>query len=449
MKRVKHRSTAVIVLALALLAGLVFYVSKFAVSGEKWASSKINQGVYSGNSVAVGTVTDRNGEVLSEVSGGVRIFSSSETVRRATLHAVGDTAGNIGTGALSAMAAELIGYNPLTGTYSRDGSGGTAELSIDATLNTAAFDALAGRSGAVIVLDYETGEILCNVSTPTFDPSNPSEVDLDSPRYDGVYLNRAISASYTPGSVFKLVTAAAAIENISGLSGRTFECAGFFDVGEGVVTCASKHGEIGIDDALAHSCNVTFAKLALELGADMLQKYAAAYGFTEPITIDGIRTAAGNYAIGEDGSFELAWSGPGQSKNLCSPVAMARFAAAIANGGSAPRLTFEKRSGLSGLFGSARTEKVLDAKTAKKLGEMMAYNVEETYGTGNFPGLELRAKSGTAEVGTGLEPHAWFVGYIENEGFPLAFAVLVENGGWGQSVAGSIANKVLQEAVGD
>ena len=444
MKRVKLRSTAVLALALMLVLGLAFYVIRFGVSGEKWASSRINRGVYSGSTVAVGTVTDRNGEILSEVSEGKRVFSPSEKTRRATLHAVGDTAGNIGTSALKALATRLIGYNPVTGTYSLDGGGGTAKLSIDATLNLAAYDALNGRSGAVVVINYKTGEILCNLSSPTFDPNNPSEVDLDSPRYEGVYLNRVLSASYTPGSSFKLVTAAAAIERIPGISTRKFECTGSFEVGEGVVTCTSKHGSIGFDDALAHSCNVAFAQLALELGGQTLQDYAKAYGFIDPLKIDGIYTAAGNYTVAEPDSFELAWSGAGQSKSLCSPVAMARFAAAIANGGSASKLTSEARSALRV---AVSTERVLSSATAKKLGDMMEYNVEETYGADNFPGLALHAKSGTAEVGNGAEPHAWFVGYIENEDYPLAFAVIVENGGGGSSVAGGVANKVLQAAV--
>ena len=444
MKRIMHRGAAVLALALALLIGLTFFVVKLAVSGEKWASSRINRGVYSGNTVAIGTVTDRNGEVLSSVSDGTRVFSPNEKIRRATLHVVGDKAGNIGTGALGTMVPQLIGYNPVTGTYSLDNGGGTARLAIDAKLNVAAYEALAGRSGAVVVVNYKTGELLCNVSAPTFDPSNPSEVDLDSTRYDGVYLNRAISSSYTPGSSFKLVTAAAAIENIPDISGRIFECNGSFEVGQGVVTCTSKHGKIGFDNALAHSCNIAFAQIALELGGETIFEYAKTYGLLDSFKIDGIRTAAGNYAVAEDDSFELAWSGAGQSKNLCSPVAMARFAAAIANGGSAPKLTFEARGRL---FDSAGTERVLSSATAKKLGEMMAYNVEETYGTASFPGLELHAKSGTAEVKSGVEPHAWFVGYIGNEDFPLAFAVIVENGGGGQSVAGSVANKVLQAAI--
>ncbi|MDR0838783.1 MAG: penicillin-binding protein, partial [Oscillospiraceae bacterium] len=214
MRRVKHRAVSVLVIAAALAAGLGLYLVKFAVSGGAWASSKVNAAVYSSGALALGAVTDRNGVVLAEARDGVRIFAEDKTLRKATLHAVGDVAGNIGTGALKTQIPALVGYNPVFGTYSLSGSGGTVRLSIDSELNLAAYSALDGRHGAVVVIDCATGELLCSVSSPAFDPNNPSEVDPDSPKYDGVYLNRALSSAFTPGSVFKLVTAAAALENI-------------------------------------------------------------------------------------------------------------------------------------------------------------------------------------------------------------------------------------------
>ena len=95
------------------------------------------------------------------------------------------------------------------------------------------------------------------------------------------------------------------------------------------------------------------------------------------------------------------------------------------------------------------SKRLLSEETAQALDKMLSYNVSYTYGEENFPGLELRAKSGTAEVGEDREPHAWFTGYIKNDDYPLAFVVIVENGGWGSSVAGSVANTVLQAAVGN
>lgn len=91
---------------------------------------------------------------------------------------------------------------------------------------------------------------------------------------------------------------------------------------------------------------------------------------------------------------------------------------------------------------------MIETDTAEKLTDMMKNNVESTYGEGNFPGLDIYAKSGTAEV-YGREPNAWFTGFIKNEGYPYAFIVCVENGGYGGSVAGPVANQVLQAAIGE
>ncbi|MDI9472093.1 MAG: penicillin-binding transpeptidase domain-containing protein, partial [Bacillota bacterium] len=94
-----------------------------------------------------------------------------------------------------------------------------------------------------------------------------------------------------------------------------------------------------------------------------------------------------------------------------------------------------------------KTKELVSADTAKKLDETLHNNVIRTYGEENFPGLDICAKSGTAELGEGRAPHAWFTGYIRNENYPYAFIVLVENGGWGSETGGSVANTVLQEVI--
>ena len=96
---------------------------------------------------------------------------------------------------------------------------------------------------------------------------------------------------------------------------------------------------------------------------------------------------------------------------------------------------------------SRRTGTLVSAATAKKLADMMSANVEKTYGAGRFPNMDLCAKSGTAEVGEGQTPHAWFAGFLQNEDAPYAFVVLVENGGGGNAVAGTVAGKVLDVIV--
>ena len=480
MKRVKNRAVAVLLLAALTVLGLCVFTVRLATNGRAWASyaaaqssggqgsggqsgggqsgagqssggqsgggqSGAGQGSAGARS-ATGTLTDRNGLVLASVDdNGKRVFAESTELRKAALHVTGDRAGNIGTGALTMFAADLTGYNFFTGAYSRDWAGKTVELTIDAGLNAEAYKALDGRRGAVMVMNYITGEILCMVSSPTFDPENPpAGVDTD-PSYEGAYLNRAISAAYTPGSTFKLLTAAAAIESIPDVNDRVFTCDGTLETSHGTVKCSGVHGAITFKDAFAVSCNSAFGELALELGADKLEEYAEKYGLTGQTSISGIKTVKGNFDAAEPDTADLAWSGVGQYGDLLCPAAVLRFAGAIANEGVAATMKL-KTGGAAGIF-SGGGERIIKKETARKLSEMMAYNVTKTYGAGNYPGLELHAKTGTAEVGPDSKPHAWFSGFITNEGFPLAFVVVVENGGSGAMAAGPVANRVLQRAI--
>lgn len=442
MKRVSRRASALLILAGAAVLCLLAFFVQMALKGERWAMFPANGNLYSNGVLRAGTVLDRNGVVLSAPGeDGSRRYNENKEVRAATLHAVGDAQGNIGTGALTAFASELSGYS-LIGGVSKKGE--ELYLSIDSELNRAAYKALSGRKGAVAVVNYRTGEIYCMVSSPSFDPENVP--DISGEKYEGVYLNRVLSAAYTPGSVFKLVTLAAAIENIPDLFERTFECSGSVTVGTDVVKCTGRHGTITIEDALAVSCNSAFAQLSLELGADTLALTARQLGLTESFEIDGIPTAAGQFTKAKAGTADLAWSGIGQYQDTVCPAAMLRLMSAIANDGKAPELTLLRRSGLRSLL-PVREKRLLDAGTAEKISVLMSYNVYKTYGEGNFPGLQLFAKTGTAEVGGGKEPHSWFAGYITNENCPLAFVVVVENGGSGLSAAGRVANTVLQKAV--
>lgn len=447
MKRVGNRSRALLLLALFVIAGLSFYFYRYFTRGAVWASFPSNQAVYSNGFLKVGTILDRNGVVLSEIADGGRTYSDNADIRKATLHAVGDLSGNIGTGALTAFVPQLIGYNSLTGVYTRGGGGKNLYLTIDERLNVAALKAMAGKKGAVGIMNYKTGEILCMVSTPAFDPLNVPDLENSGDKYEGVYINRFLSSAYTPGSTFKLVTLAAAIENIPDLYDRVFTCEGGLHVGGDYVKCTKEHGRLSIEDALAVSCNSVFAELALELGADKLNAYAEKFGLTQGMHIDGIQTASGGFQKAEAGTANLAWSGIGQYNDTVCPCAMLRYVGAIARGGVAVDMSLIHKTGLSGLI-PAGSHRILNETTAEKIATMMNYNVYKTYGQENFPGLELYAKSGTAEVGGGLPPHAWFAGYIKNKDYPLAFVVVVENGGSGSRTAGAVANTVLQAAVG-
>ena len=437
MKKIRNRSVFSLLIAAVLVAGLTFLTVKLAKNGRDWAMFRADQSVFNEGVLSTGTVTDRGGIVLATAADGKATYAADATVRKACLHAVGDWQGNIGTGALSVFNFKLAGYDMLNGVASLNSAGGTAELSIDSKLNVAALSALGNRRGAVLLENYKTGEILCMVSTPTYDPANPP--DLSQPAYEGAYLNRCLSSTFTPGSVFKLVTLAAAIENRSDLESEAFECAGSVKVGADTVNCTGVHGNQTIEQALSHSCNCAFSQLSQELGADLIASYADKLGLTKKLSVSGIATAAGSVEKGQDGTVNLSWMGIGQYNDQVTPIAMLRLASAIANGGEA-----EEPVLLKGAHTSAT--KLMEQDTADRIKDMMAYNVTAAYGASRFPGLSLCAKTGTAERGDGTS-NAWFVGFLNDSDHPYAVTVCIEKGGGGLANAGPVANAVLQAAV--
>lgn len=434
MKKIKARAYSTLLVALCLLAGVLVYICRYAVHGRDWVAFPANQAVYQDGRLTAGVLTDRGGLVLADVADGARRYAADAATRVACLHLLGDRAGNIGTGALLQFADRLTGYSAVTGLPA---GGATLRLSVDAPLCVTAQEALAGRRGAVLLMDYTNGEILCMTSSPSYDPD--LGFDPGDGRYEGVFINRCISAAYTPGSVFKLVTMAAAIETLPDLYERSFSCTGSTLADGNQINCTGVHGQQTIEQALANSCNCAFAALSLELGGETLARYAADLGFTEALDLDGIPTAAGSFDAADAGSAALAWSGIGQSTDLVCPYALLRYVAAIGNGGVLAQPT---------LFagGGGKETRLLSPDTAQALKSMMNYNVVYGYGEGSFPGLTLCAKSGTAEVGDGSS-HAWFTGFLDDPEHPYAFVVVIENGGGGLRSAGPVANAVLQAAV--
>ena len=336
MKKIERRAVLCLVLAGLLLAGLALFLFRFFSDGGHWASSPFNRHLYnSAGQLISGTLLDRDGEVLSAVDqSGSRTYPDGETRRKSILHVVGDPYGSIGTGALTAFADRLTGFDLLNGAFGAQ-RGNQVYLTIDADLNETAYRALNGRKGTVAVYNYQTGEILCLVSSPSFDPRNiPSGLETD-PSYDGVYLNRFLSSTFPPGSIFKTVTLAAALEELPDLEERTWVCEGSAQIGDGTVTCTAAHGEQDIREALANSCNVVFGQLAVELGGSTLERYAGKAGLTSRYSVNGIPTAAGSFSLTGISDNDLAWAGVGQYHDAVNPCSMLVYMGAIANGGRA------------------------------------------------------------------------------------------------------------------
>ncbi len=452
MKKIEQRALVCRLLALLLAAGMVVFAARYFADGGRWASSAFNRHLYnSAGQLISGTVLDRDGDVLSQVVNGSRTYYENATVRKATLHAVGDLQGNIGTGALNAFADKLTGFNWLNGAFGAQ-SGNDLYLTLDARYNYEAYQALGGHAGTVAVYNYRTGEILCMVSSPSYDPLNvPSDIETNE-AYEGAYVNRFLSSTFTPGSVYKTVTLMAALEELPDLESRIWTCEGSIEIGGEVITCSGHHGEEDIGDAFANSCNVVFAQIAQELGANTMEKYTEQAGLTESYSVNGLPTAQGSFDFASLSEGQLGWAGVGQGQDLVNPCALMVYMGAIANGGRAAQpYLIEKTVSPQGIPSlphlTTKTGRLVSSQTAEKLTQLLRENVEKTYGTSRFPNMDLCAKSGTAEVGDGEPPHAWFAGFLQGEETPYAFVVLVENGGGGSAVAGNVAARVLDVMV--
>ena len=369
-------------------------------------------------------------------------------MRRATLHTVGDLEGFISTGAHNAFRGELTGYSFLNGVYDlkRNGAGNDITLTIDADLCVTAYNALNGRKGAVGVYNYKTGEILCAVTSPSYDPDHVPDVANDTTgSYEGVYVNRFFDAAYTPGSIFKLVTAAAALETIEGVQSRTFQCSGKTIIGGQEIICMSSHGTLAMPEALAHSCNVYYGELAASLGKDTLQAVCDKLGLNGTLTCDGY-TAHSTVDLSNADDGSVAWAGIGQYTDQITAIQFLRFMGVIANGGEAaePYLMQKiSRAGQTVYEAETKTTgRLLSEETAEALGSMMRGAVVNQYGAWQFGSLTVCAKSGTAERENG-PADAMFAGFVEDEAYPLAFVVFAERGGSGSQTAAPIAAKVL------
>lgn len=451
MKRISKRSAVLMILLAVLAAGAVFFGVRYVMYSGQWAVFSGSPHLYQGGNISDGLVTDRGGVKLLDGTDG-RSYAEDETLRRATMHLLGDRYGYIDAPMLDPYTDKIAGHNIINGLYRAPQRINAVTLTISSQVQKAALEALGSRKGTIGVYNYQTGEILCSVTAPTYDPDNAPNVESDTTgAYTGVYVNRFFQMTYVPGSIFKVLTSVAAIENMEDVFDRSFVCEGTMTVGSDDIICSSTHGTINFRQALAKSCNCVFGQLAMELGKDTLTKYAKKAGIMSSLEIDGIRTKAGNFDLSDAAVGQVAWAGIGQHTDLVNPCQYMQFMGAIGGGGksAAPYLV---QSVTSGLIGSHEgktvlSERVMSEETAEILASMMRDNVVSVYGTEHFPPVQVCAKSGTAEVGEGLTPHATFAGFVAEEKYPLAFVVIVEHGGSGSATCAPIAGKVLSACV--
>ncbi|WP_329134201.1 penicillin-binding protein 2 [Streptomyces sp. NBC_01476] len=350
--------------------------------------------------------------------------------------------------------------------------GGNVVTTLNAKAQEAAFKGLGNKKGAVAAIDPRTGAILAMASTPSYDPSTiagnsttdetnwvnlQKKADSDDPM-----LNRAIRQTYPPGSTFKLVTAAAALQ--SGkitdvdkgtqspdpypLPGTTINL-----VNEGSIPCK----DASLRQALQYSCNTVFGKLGADMGLKTMVDEAEQFGFNKEQLVP-VRVDASNFDT-KMSPDQVAQSSIGQFDTAATPLQMAMVASAIANNGTLMQPYEVDRLVAPNLSTIAQTSpkklsEPLSPENAQKLQSMMETVVDKGTGTNaKIPGVRVGGKTGTAQNGLNNagKPYAWFVSYaMTDQGSPVAVAVVVEDGSAnrddisGGGLAAPIAQKVME-----
>ncbi len=329
-------------------------------------------------------------------------------------------------------------------------------LTINAKAQKLATRLMAGRSGAVVAIDPRDGAVRVMVSAPAYDPTRVLTSSADYAEFtknaDKPELNRALLGQYAPGSVLKVLTAAAAIEEKVADPDDEFDCDGTLDMPGATIHCRRTmgHGTIDMTEALVDSCNVVFARLGRKLGPERFLDYVEGFHLLTPPRLP-LLARGGRIAdmTGPNAKVEVAEAAFGQGATLVSPATMARLAATIAAGGEVPALRLiESIVAADGMEypmeKPAPLGRAVSAATAATVGGMMVEVVER--GTGSnarIPGISVAGKTGSAQNPAGLA-HAWFIAYAPAENPVVAVAVIVEHGGAGGRVAAPIARKVIQ-----
>lgn len=360
----------------------------------------------------------------------------------------------------------VLGFKP-----PKDGK--DLQLTLDLDIQKVAEDSFLGQKGSVIIMDPYTGEIIAMVSGPNFDPrvfikkTNSSALNNLFKDSEAPLINRAISASFPPASVFKLIVASAALETAKINSGTSFFCQGGMNIGNRRFSCWDTHGNEDLVSAIAHSCNVFFYRTGLLLGAENIHDYSVKFGLSKPTSIElpyevsgflphplwrkfygfsrqgGIPLFAGkNWFDGDTANFSI-----GQGEVLVTPLQVARMMAVFANKGFLVSPHIVKAISAEEISGNQKKSTRVPVKesTLNYIMEGLIKAVSGQTGTANvLSGLSISVsgKTGTAQVTHG-QSHGWFTGFFPAKGPKFVICVFLENGGSG-SAACLLARQIIE-----
>lgn len=345
-------------------------------------------------------------------------------------------------------------------------------LHLDAAVQTQAESLMANQRGAVVALDPSNGGIIAMVSKPDFDPSIFSGVTLPE-LWQGLnndttkpLFNRASMTRYPPGSTFKMVIAAAALQD--GIIDENYRitCTGSHRFGNRVFKDLHVHGSTNLVESIQRSCNVFYYQLVLKIGLERFAKYSRMFGFGQPTGVDINEETSGLipdtehydrvYGKGKWTQGYLVSLGIGQGEIGVSPLQMASYAAALANGGilhqpHAVAAVRNKRTRVIEEQEYTSRATGVEPWVLDLLREGMRRVVQEPGGTGGMAriwGIQSAGKTGTAENPHG-DDHAWYVGFAPFENPKIAVAVMIENAGFGGSKAAPIAGAIMRTYLRD
>ncbi|MGW0839815.1 peptidoglycan D,D-transpeptidase FtsI family protein [Streptomyces sp. NPDC002787] len=353
---------------------------------------------------------------------------------------------------------------------------GNVITTIDPAVQKAAFDALGDTKGAAVAIDPATGKILAVVSTPSYDPSSLTDANTAGTAWkrlnadpDKPLTNRALRQPLPPGSTFKLVVAAAALEDgLYGSVDTRTDSPDPYTLPDSTTRLSNENPSAPCENAtirtaLQYSCNNVFAKMAVDLGQDKVQATAEKFGFNDKTQDVPVRAYESVYPS-DMNRPSTALTGIGQYDVTATPLQMAMVSAAIANGGKlvSPHMVSQITNGggdvLEDYDAEAGTEEIMSSGTAEQLQSAMQTVVEDGTGTNaRIPGATVGGKTGTAQHGenNSKTPYAWFTSYGKADGKEVAVAVVVEQSNAarsevsGNGLAAPIAKAVMEAALKD
>lgn len=429
-----------LVVSIALLGGL-FYQQHRSVT-ILLSSAGESKNAMRSRYVNAGQIVSQDGVLLAHTVDGQRAYADNPTLARAVLHIVGDYTHNMANTVENMYQGTLLGsdrnlFKQLFYDAMGKGLGGdNIRLTINSDMSLKALELLGDRKGAIVLVNYATGEILTSVSTPTTDPINV--IDFENIP-DTALFNRALNSTYFPGSTLKVMTSAAWMESDA------------YDPNL-VVTCLSPHpliepdgvrenndythGDVDHYHAFATSCNYFFGTVGIRMGDEWFMREAEKFGFNSRLPVGQLQSTAPYIAMPLDSDAQLSWMAIGQPQGenelTASPLYLAMMTGAVANNGlmMEPQIVANKQNVMGQDYDMLKPtdlRQVMDGATSKELRAIMERNISENYPDITVDGYRIGGKTGTAEVEGQEYNNRLIVGYINDVAHPYAACIVLED----------------------